>query len=585
MAKRGLSVGPWMRGLNVRADQQLIRDDELTSALNVVIRSDGAVTNRPGFQAIPPATVGTTLRAAGGADLGERLDVLAIVNDTTFLVGRASWNTGTSKWNTNKIYKGVLAADTSSQTITWSDTGYVMPGTNPYIVKAIPYINDVFFIPNYDSTTMYYAAGQAITLNFATLSSVVIPQGLLFKPGGQSAVGNCPTADLAFVWKDRLFICYKDRIYYSAATNFTVWSTSPGLGGYFDVGADATNDLNYITSIVLSGDSLHIFKSQGTFGFTFQTDPGTDGYLRLVSDNQGAHSAVEWRNRIFTTDQKSVYEYVSGQFIDIANKLDIINNNSGYSTADGAGQVINSLHVVSDFLVLGPLIATQTPATSSRYYAMNLNNGAWMKWDCYGGKFHIKDAGDTDTVVAQGFSGTLVGPQHGYYYLGTSELGTQLVFLNFNENSARVADGLPTARRLPRYYFETKQFSFNNNVQFKKVYRVQFDRSLGISDGGISTTFAKGGFGVRYVNPADLQVSSITATKIQSLLSDHFGNLRAGSTFRCLAFAMFYEYYYVNQQSITIDDTIRSYRFKINGVLVYVDMKADFSNVQTLAVT
>lgn len=583
MPKQRVSIGPWSKGLNLRADQQLIRDDELAYALNVVVRSDGSVVNRPGFQAYTATDLGTTLRAAGGADLGERLDVLGILNDTTFLVGRASWNTGTSKWETNKIYKGILAANTASQTITWSDTGYVMPGTNPYIVKVLAYINDVFLIPNYDSTSMYYAAGQAISLNLASLTATTIPQGLLFKPGGQSAVGNAPSVDLAFVWKDRLFICYKDRIYYSAATNFTVWS-SPS-GGYFDVGTDATNDLNYITSVVLSGDALHIFKSQGTFGFTFQTDPGTDGYLRIVSDSQGAHSAVEWRNRIFTADQKSVYEYVSGQFVDIANKLDFINNNSGYSTATGAGQVINSLHIISDFLVIGPLIATQTPESSSRYYAMNLNNGAWVRWDVYGGKFHIKDAGDTDTVTCQGFSGTVVGPQHGYYTLGTSELGTQVIFMNFNEAAARIADGTTTARRLPRYYFETKQFTFNSNVDFKKVYRVQFDRTFGIADGGVTSTYYRGGFGVRYVNPSDLSTSNSTATKLQTLLTDHFGNLRSGGTFRCLSFSLFYEYYYVNQQSITIDDTIRAYRFKINGIFAYVDERADFANVQTLAVS
>jgi hypothetical protein len=588
MAKQKVSIGPWSGGLNLRADDTLVRDNELISATNVVVRSDGTVVNRPGFQTKTTADIGVSpLRAASGADKGERLDVLGIVNDSTFLVGRASWSVTNLRWETNAIYKGTISTNNQSQTITWGDTSYT--GTNVYVVKVIDYINDVYLIPSSTVPTMYKATGQAVTLNFITLTAVTLPAGLLFNPGGQTVVGQTPSVGLAFIWKDRLFICNTDRVYYSQATNFSVWDYSPGLGGFFDVGADASNDLNYITSVVLSGDSLHIFKTMGTYGFTFQTDPGTDGYLRVINQVQGAYSAVTWRNRIFTVDSKSVYEYTAGQFIDIANKLDLVNNNVGYGTFTQSNSILNSLHVVNDFLVLGPLIAENIPwGFSGRYYAMNLNNGAWVKWDAFGGYFHYLPPGETDTLTVPGFAGTVANTQNQYYYFGTGERGTALVFMNFNESSPYITDGRvgeANAERLPRYYFETKRYTFNNDVAFKKVYRVQFDRGLGIDDDNVTPADTYGGFGVKYTVPSDLLVSSSEAHSIQTILADHFGNM-AGSTFRCLSFSLFYEYGIIKQQTHTVSAlAAQQYKFKINGMFVYVDERADFDSVSQLATT
>jgi hypothetical protein len=734
MAKRPVTVGPWPRGINLKDDSQLIQDNQLVDALNVVIQTDGSVTNRPGMQAISATDIGTTITQGL-----ERFDVLGIVGDNTFLVGKSALNPSWITWETQKIYKGKLSTDLNSQSIIWTDTGFtpavalgaeklaatdagfetslgtwptsgtgctialdttssnartgnnslkmtltatgaslnnptnypvtagleytvsgyaktvtrsciifirlsfydsggtqissignlanitapintytningrgvapvgavnaritigvstgsgalsgdiiywddfsIKQGCSGYYVKAITYLDDTYLIPNSRSNTMLKTNNSS----FSSMTPITVPEGLDYNPQNYF---KAPSVDLCFVWKDRLFICFQDTVYYSKATDFTNWSTAPGLGGFFIVGNDSSgnSDGNYISSTIVVGDALYIFKTKGLYAFTFQTDPGTDGYLKVVSSAQGTTSAVEWKGRIFTCNTNSVYEYVSGQFIDIGRQLNILNGSSGYNTVTGSGYIISTLHVMNDYLVVGPLIK-DTASISGRYYAMNLNNGAWSKWDVYKGALHLVDAGDTDTVTCQGPMHNIVGPQHGMYYLGSSELGTQVIFMNYREAANKVADGLSSAQRLPRYYFETKMFTFNNEVQFKKVYRVQFNRNLGISDGGISTTFAKGGFGVRYVKPADLQVSSTTATRIQSLLTDHFGNLKAGSTFRCLSFSMFYEYYYVNQQSITIDDTVRSYRFRINSMIAYVDLKADFANVQTLAVT
>lgn len=733
MPKTRVPVGPWAGGLNVQDDSQLIRDNQLVDALNVCISRDGSIINRPGMQAFSAANIGTTLRAAGGGDLGERLDVLGILNDNTFLVGRASWDTTTSQWRTNKIFKGVLATDITSQTITWSDTGYVglltgtylptntkdmetdpgvatwysfptfscvrdntvahsgtsslktitgssdtyvdiaigsvatpisipapctvtvsgwvkgSPGTSvtlnarawdvastsatvsgnrnysfvdtnwqylevtftvtnpahvrviplfrfvgasttyylddvnvqisdlPYLVKAISYGGSVYAVPNYESNSMPTFVGQSLLLNFSTKTGTTIPQGLLFKPGTTTA--NSPSNDLTFAWKDRLFICYQDTVYFSKATDFSNW-TAPD-GGFFQVGNDTDSDQNYITSAIVLGDTLYLFKSQGTYAFNFQVDPNTDGYLRTISNERGAHAAVSWSGRIFTCDSESVYEFAGGRYLDIGRNLDLVHSSPGYSTT-AAGSVIQSLHVMSDYLVLGPLISTSSPNSSGRYYAMNLYNGAWVKWDVYGGKYHIKDAGDADTLTCQGFSSTLVGPQHGLYHLGTSELGTQLVFMNFSDPSY-VTDGNSSAQRLPRYSFETKQLTFRSNVDFKKVYRVQFDRSIGINDNGYNAANRVGGFGVKYVTPTTKAASLTSVLRLQSLIDDEFGNASVGGAFRALAFSLFYEYYYKNQQTYSINRATGVYNFKVNGMFVYVSENADFSNVQQLA--
>jgi hypothetical protein len=240
---------------------------------------------------------------------------------------------------------------------------------------------------------------------------------------------------------------------------------------------------------------------------------------------------------------------------------------------------------MSDFLVLGPLIALQTPESSGRYYAMNLNNGAWAQWDVYGNVFHNSYViqGNTDTLKCQGFSGTVVSPAHGYFQLGTSEKGTVLVFMNYNETQGYVADGLSTAQRIPNYVFETKNFTFSSNVEFKKVYRIQIDRGLGTTDAG-GTAYDKGGFGAHYQSGGELAISSSFVEIIQSAVDNQFGNL-AHSQFRALSFSLFYEFYYINQQTFATNVVTKVYRFKINGMFVYVDSRADFSGVQLLGTT
>lgn len=737
MPKTRVPVGPWPSGLNVQDDVQLVRNDQLIDALNVCVLRDGSIVNRPGMQAFSAANIGTTLRAAGGADLGERLDVLGILNDNTYLVGRASWDTTTSRWRTNKIFKGVLSTDIAVPTITWSDTGYsglltgsymttnektmetdisnwgltyngtvptisrdtsvfhsgtaslkvalpvtnisanvslntfndathtipspctitisawvkgpvggytsiyimvwdstltsfvssgssvyTLPDTNwnyiettftvptgyifvnpfiytqipdrsggsfyiddvniqvsdlPYIVKMLSYGGDVYGVPNYESNSMPTFLGKSSILDFSSKTGTTIPQGLLFKPGTTTA--NSPSSDLTFAWKDRLFICYQDTVYFSKATDFSNW-TAPD-GGFFRVGNDTDSDKNFITSVVIQGDTLYIFKTQGTYAFNFQVDPNTDGYLRTISNERGAHAAVGWNGRIFTCDAEGVYEFISGRYSNISRNIDFTHTNSGYSTVS-ANSLIQSLHVLNDYLVLGPLISSQSPNSSGRYYAMNLYNGAWVKWDVYGGKFHIKDAGDSDTLACQGFSNVMMGPQHGLYHLGTSELGTQLVFMNFYDESY-VTDGLSTAQRLPRYSFETKQFTFRSNMDFKKVYRIEFDRSVGINDNGYNAANRMGGFGVKYTTPATKAAGLTNVLKIQSLVDDEYGSMAGGSTFRCLAFSLFYEYYYKNQQTYSINRATGVYNFKVNGMFVYVDERADFAGVQQLA--
>lgn len=739
MPKTRVPVGPWLGGMNALDDSQLVRDNQLVDALNVCILRDGSVVNRPGMQAFSAANIGTTLRAPSGGDLGERLDVLGILNDNTFLVGRASWDTTTSKWKTNKIFKGVLASDVTSQTITWSDTGYaqttgtsymttdektmetsvsnwitanynitdpgpvltrdtsvfhsgtaslkidrstgtkfsyhrlssivdvthsitvpntltvgmwlkgsagdtiglgiyaydsvsvtawtsfqqfILPDTNwnyyqvnvsvpspynyvspwigvkpavgtsagvfniddvdvntaftPYLVKALSYGGSVYIAPNYEYNAMPKFTNQSSLLNLTFSTSITVPNGLLFKPGTTTA--NSPSNDLMFAWKDRLFICYQDTVYFSKATDFSNW-TAPD-GGFFQVGNDTDSDQNYITSALVVGDTLYIFKSQGTYAFNFQVDPNTDGYLRTISNERGAHAAVTWNGRIFTCDSESVYEFAGGRYNDIGRNLDLVHSTPGYSTT-AAGSVLQSLHILNDYLVLGPLISTSSPNSSGRYYAMNLFNGAWVKWDVYGGKFYSREAGDSDTLVCQGYNSTLVGPQHGLYHLGTSELGTQLVFMNFSDSSY-VTDGLSTAQRLPGYYLETKQFTFRSNMDFKKIHRVEFDRSIGINDNGYSSINRFGGFGAKYTTPTTKATSLASVLTIQGLVDDEYGSL-TGSTFRCLAFSLFYKYAYRNQQANTINRATGTYNFKINGMFVYVDERADFAGVQQLA--
>lgn len=84
----------------------------------------------------------------------------------------------------------------------------------------------------------------------------------------------------SFIHKDRLWIVTTDRIYWSKATDPTVFATPDG--GFVDISAD-----NRITGAVALNDSVYIITKSSTYMLSYSIDPSDDGYMRKIADTGG----------------------------------------------------------------------------------------------------------------------------------------------------------------------------------------------------------------------------------------------------------------------------------------------------------
>lgn len=566
-----VTVGPFTGGLNLRSPLDEIRNNELLEALNVIIDIDGSVQPRSGWDEIDASESGRipavlSPRTAGFTQ-GDRLDVLGIIDDVVY-VGVATYQTGTSanKWTTTQIYSCNLSVDKNAyrSSASWVDVEYIQ-SNNKYIVKLIKYNNDIYGITS--------TAGSAGFLKFTggvftSPTVITTPAQVDYAP--VASYNEYPSFETinnhAFVFKDRLFIVAKDTIYFSAPTDFTLW-TAPD-GGFFKV--DPSIDGNYITDLCVSDNTFIIFKPNSTYAFSYQADPNSDGYLRKISSEYGAFSAVVWRNRVFTVNSRSVYELVSGQFLDIGIKLSLLDNMR--IPTPGAATMYRSIQVMGNLLVIGPYLLSNSPTASwarGKYFAYNLLNGAWTEWQVYDPAYH--NSGCTDTYTPKFPGLTMYGTTDGILYVANAWDGRGLVVYNFLVNSSYLGDHIfdgkravgSTKNRLPFYKVMSKRFSMGRGAAHGKIYNILVDREYDITDvknssGSVidadvitqqdgQTYFS--GFFVAF-EPTETSGSPYDRSKhnVRHLVARNTGGRFTNSQFRALQFTVGYQLIGIDQQ-------------------------------------
>lgn len=541
MKRSKMQVGPWHGGLNLIDDPQLIRDNELTSTNNIIIKEDGSIHPRYACRELSDilSLEGTSSGYRITGNYGSHVVVCKETSGATVSIYGCSTAAIDTAGNN---FPSVGADTTANLYLTGVNTG--SSSADGVIVRSLPYVANLIHI---------HSKGviRSQTITTASINGSTTTTGTI--PGQPNLIGT----DGVLFWKDRLFYAATDgRIYYSAATNPLDFTTPNG--GYFAVGADESNPnglsapISYITVI---GDVMYIFKNNSSYMFTFQTDPATDGYLRVISLTQGGYTGTVWNNRLFVLDLGHVYEVSGTRFTDIGHKV--------------VNPAISNMLPRCVFVIDSYLVCTFLQGT----YVLNLLTGSWTQWTI---PFL------TDVITVDGDNGGQLNAFKYVFGKWTASLSYREYYVISNNSSylmdrQRLSTG--TQRwMVPSYNFVTKEFAFDGPWSFKKIYKILMDRGLTVNENASGLLLANrvNGFSLTYTTKTASTGKSSSGTLISGV--DNFGMFVLGGPLRCTSFKLGFSFSY-SAQTATSDTA--SFDFNINGFIVDLSINADYSNVSS----
>lgn len=337
-AQSPLRFGPWPGGLNLRdgviaADQ--VGSQQLRVLINLDVTDSGVLVPRRGARRAGSAAMYTALSVSGYFQL---LGSVELGDSRYAVVG--VYNGGGPGISTFYYAADPLGVWQAVATVTNE------PGRFSTIVQ---YGSRIYFVPT--------PGGSGTGWYRTALGS-----------GTFTAVAAMPLGDDAFMVRERMFVIDRaaSRVYYSKATDPTVWAAPDG--GSFDVNP---GDGQSLTAAAVANSQVYLFKRGRTYLFTFTSDPGVDGQLTLLNDQLGASSATAHENGIVLVNDRGAYRLLNNYF---ARLDDLVNapEQLGY-TADAADSL--QVTVEGDHLVIGPATSTADPTYS--HLACNLRTGAW----------------------------------------------------------------------------------------------------------------------------------------------------------------------------------------------------------------
>jgi hypothetical protein len=423
--------GPWTDGMDMVADPALLSDKALAYVENLNFSKEGSLYPRGPIRTIARTTV-TGLASAPykvlGFDNYGSLGV-AILAKTTYNGTPAETGTtftlvngaeSTTKTYASQIITGQIAPITST------DQGYY---------KYLWYDTKGYFL-SVTSGKSFSATNLTNTATKAYLPNVPI------------------NGTDAFMFKDRMWIIAGKRVYYSKATDPSIWAAPDG--GFFDILSEDEHDP--ITAFAVVRDTIFFFKRNSAYQFNYSSDPGADGYLRTVSKVMGAVNAVVYNGLVFILDVRGVYQFVNDQFICITDRV----------TMPGIPNKFYRLMIYNDklFCLLNPL-------TFPRFLVLDFNTGYWSYYtqgsSPYNGTFDFTWVAINPLVDTEG-ADALVWAN-----------GNQV--FTYSENSQIVNDvymDSSVSRTVSKPWFEvhTKNFTLEDTFNYKHLHRIKFAGSV-----------------------------------------------------------------------------------------------------------
>lgn len=418
MAKgQEIKVGPWPGGLNQIEDIDLIQDNQLSKIINFDVDNSGSLVARRGltYCSLQVNTATDTMLLMGSVIIQGEAAVRTMVGRVRF---------------TSPNYSTQFRLFSNPATPGTTFAPMILDNEAPGRYGSVVQYQDKFWYVPYDSLSVGRSSPSLKANTLTTVSAM-------------------PYGDYGFILKDRMFIVRKaaSEIYFSKATDFTVWSAPDG--GVIKVNP---GDSKVITKVVVLNNQIIIFKRNETYILSFNNSPTGDGVLRQVSPDQGAIDAITYNNEIYCFDARSVFKFVNGYFQNIGMQLNLQEQGSLDRVQFEKGKI----HVVGNTLIVG--IAHPFDQTA---FAMNLDTGAWSEYEVDLQFAGIFSSGSITGRGDQVGRYVLFGDQRPELYAMLVERNASGGHNDFNEFGAAVG---------VRYEVQTKAYDFNDFSVWKRLH-------------------------------------------------------------------------------------------------------------------
>lgn len=398
--KQAVQIGPFTGGLNNISLSGEARDTEVVDLVNLEVSVDTSLTSRPPIEAIPGSTLPTTNTIGW--------DVLGIYRVTTsewYLVVTVPKDGTTNTDTTVKAYlNGVVGAGETVLTIKQC------VGIANRVSSMVQFKDKLFF--NVDATAsdrgFWWKKGDAV---------------------GGTTVATMPRGNVMISWKTRLWVSGTgqaadgDRVWFSTINASGPLPDTWGAADFFDT---APGEGGFITAMVPSFNNLIIFKNDGTWRFSFPSQPAKGVVDKISGDVgcSGKNAVVDFENYMYVYDQGRVYELVNSNFSQLNRFVNFTEDSlSVDSVANGVElSIVNRRLLVRYF---------------NNVYCFTIDSKAWSQWRTYAGtpgKFISLPANSDSSAPS-----TYIGASRGTNQSASSNFIQDPDFSETEMNTARAA--------------------------------------------------------------------------------------------------------------------------------------------------
>lgn len=342
MPGKPVQIGPFTAGLNNISLAGEARDTEVVDLINMEVSLDTSLVSRPPIEVQEDSVISTVVDSNW-----EVLGIYRVSSDEWYLiVRRPSGVTDTTVF----AYANGIITTTPDYTIK------VSTGLNNMVLNMIQFQDLCFF--NVGPTATDRGFSWSKTSAATTISAM---------PRGYVMVS----------WKSRLWVsgtdaaATGDRVYFSDIDSGGLKPGEWNANDFFDV---APGEGGFITALMPSFNNLIVFKSDGTWRFSYPTSP-SQGTIDKISGQIGcatANSVVEFENFIYVYDQGRVYELINGNYTQL-------NLNVRFTEDE---QAVDSVSSGIDLSIVNRRLIVRY---YNSLYVFTVDTKSWSQWRSFAG--------------------------------------------------------------------------------------------------------------------------------------------------------------------------------------------------------
>lgn len=409
------------------------------------------------------------------------------------------------------------AISINGHTALWAPTSLPVP-TNGYhkLVGAFRYNKRNYWITlEYNPTgpvyniCLYHTTTDLLTATFANLTRTVIVTGNSF-----------PIINNFFIHKERLFVGTSTAVYFSKATDPSVFAVPNG--GFISM-SDA--EINYCFAL---NDTVYILSDNAVHVFSYSVDPNGDGYLRAISNSIGGEWGCSHQSTPFLINKSGIYSITN------------LGVEKVHDTEFDVGDNVFESKILSfeDYLIVirRSRINYAGVAESSALYWNNLGkrfvpnqNGNILNYNVFfiniqNGSTHVVDFTDSNDTTEKGYvidavvnpNRNLAGNYQLFFLTNKFVVGTSYKGSTYYMNPDREVSIRDTSRNSndlvvgykPRIDIEIDSFvPDGNEYMFKKFRNLLVMAKFPSSDFGLQVAYSNNPYGasITLTNPTVLR--------------------------------------------------------------------------------